>query len=71
VCAAAQSSAAKTAQIVAPSSAVPCALTLMRIQSAFENAGIRFRDNDAGGGIGIRLGASWVFALFAQGEQPR
>ena len=29
--------------------------TLMRIQSAFEEAGIRFLDNDAGGGIGIRL----------------
>ena len=29
--------------------------TLMRIQSAFENAGIRFLDNDAGGGIGVRL----------------
>jgi hypothetical protein len=29
--------------------------TLMRIQSAFENAGIRFLDNDSGGGIGVRL----------------
>jgi DNA-binding XRE family transcriptional regulator len=29
--------------------------TLMRIQSAFEKAGIRFLDNDAGGGIGVRL----------------
>jgi transcriptional regulator with XRE-family HTH domain len=29
--------------------------TLMRIQSAFENAGVRFLDNDAGGGIGVRL----------------
>jgi len=29
--------------------------TLMRIQSAFEQAGIRFLDNDAGGGIGVRL----------------
>jgi hypothetical protein len=28
--------------------------TLMRIQSAFENAGVRFLDNDAGGGIGVR-----------------
>ena len=31
--------------------------TLMRIQSAFENAGVRFLDNDAGGGIGVRLAA--------------
>jgi hypothetical protein len=29
--------------------------TLMRIQSALEKAGIRFLDNDAGGGIGVRL----------------
>ena len=29
--------------------------TLMRIQSALENAGIRFLDNDAEGGIGVRL----------------
>jgi predicted transcriptional regulator len=29
--------------------------TLMRIQSAFEQAGISFLDNDAGGGIGVRL----------------
>jgi len=29
--------------------------TLMRIQSAFEQAGIRFLDNDSGGGIGVRL----------------
>ena len=29
--------------------------TLMGIQSAFEQAGIRFLDNDAGGGIGVRL----------------
>jgi transcriptional regulator with XRE-family HTH domain len=29
--------------------------TLMRIQSAFENAGIRFLDNDVGGGIGVRF----------------
>jgi hypothetical protein len=29
--------------------------TLMRIQSTFEQAGIRFLDNDAGGGIGVRL----------------
>lgn len=29
--------------------------TLMRIQSAFENAGIHFLDDDAGGGIGVRL----------------
>jgi hypothetical protein len=27
----------------------------LRIQSAFEEAGIRFLDNDAGGGIGVRL----------------
>jgi hypothetical protein len=27
----------------------------MRIQSAFENAGIRFLDKDAEGGIGVRL----------------
>jgi hypothetical protein len=27
----------------------------MRIQSAFEKAEIRFLDNDAGGGIGVRL----------------
>ena len=30
--------------------------TLMRIQSAFEQAGIIFLDDDAGGGIGVRLG---------------
>jgi transcriptional regulator with XRE-family HTH domain len=29
--------------------------TLMRIQSAFEEAGISFLDNDAEGGIGVRL----------------
>jgi len=29
--------------------------TLMRIQSAFQGAGILFLDNDAGGGIGVRL----------------
>ena len=29
--------------------------TLMRIQSAFEEAGIRFLDNEAEGGIGVRL----------------
>jgi hypothetical protein len=29
--------------------------TLMSIQSAFEKAGIRFLDNDAGGGIGVRF----------------
>jgi transcriptional regulator with XRE-family HTH domain len=29
--------------------------TLMSIQSAFENAGIRFHFNDANGGIGVRL----------------
>ena len=29
--------------------------TLMRIQSAFEAAGIRFLDSDAEGGIGVRL----------------
>jgi predicted transcriptional regulator len=31
--------------------------TLIRIQSAFENAGIRFLDNDAGSGIGVRRAA--------------
>jgi hypothetical protein len=49
----AQSPAAKTAQISAPLSAVRYVPTLMRIQSAFEEAGIRFLDNDAGGGIGV------------------
>jgi hypothetical protein len=29
--------------------------TLMRIQSAFEQAGILFLDNDLAGGIGVRL----------------
>ena len=29
--------------------------TLISIQSALEKAGIRFLDNDAGGGIGVRL----------------
>jgi transcriptional regulator with XRE-family HTH domain len=29
--------------------------TLMRIQSAFETAGIRFLDSDPEGGIGVRL----------------
>ena len=29
--------------------------TLMSIQSAFESAGIRFLDNEPGGGIGVRL----------------
>jgi hypothetical protein len=29
--------------------------TLMSIQSAFEKAGIRFLDNEPGGGIGVRL----------------
>jgi len=29
--------------------------TLISIQSAFENAGILFFDNDIGGGIGVRL----------------
>jgi predicted transcriptional regulator len=29
--------------------------TLMRIQSAFEKAGIRFIDKDSEGGIGVRL----------------
>jgi len=29
--------------------------TLVRIQTAFEQAGIRFLDIDAGGGIGVRL----------------
>ena len=32
--------------------------TLMSIQSAFEKAGIIFQDEDAGGGIGVRLKAS-------------
>ena len=31
--------------------------TLMRIQSAFERAGVRFIDNDPGGGVGVRLAA--------------
>jgi hypothetical protein len=31
--------------------------TLMRIQSAFEQAGVRFLDNDSGGEIGVRLAA--------------
>jgi hypothetical protein len=31
--------------------------TLMSIQSAFENAGIHFLDNEQGGGIGMRLKA--------------
>jgi transcriptional regulator with XRE-family HTH domain len=31
--------------------------TLMSIQSAFETAGIRFLDNEPGGGIGVRLAA--------------
>jgi hypothetical protein len=30
----------------------------MRIQSAFEQAEILFQDEDAGGGIGVRLKAS-------------
>lgn len=29
--------------------------TLTRIQAAFENAGMLFLDNDADGGIGVRL----------------
>jgi transcriptional regulator with XRE-family HTH domain len=29
--------------------------TLMRVQSALESAGIRFLDNEPGGGIGVRL----------------
>jgi hypothetical protein len=29
--------------------------TLMRFQSAFEQACIRFLDNEPGGGIGVRL----------------
>jgi len=29
--------------------------TLVRIQSAFEKAGIRFTDKDSEGGIGVRL----------------
>jgi predicted transcriptional regulator len=29
--------------------------TLVRIQTAFEQAGIRFLDNDVGGGIGVRF----------------
>jgi transcriptional regulator with XRE-family HTH domain len=31
--------------------------TLMSIQSAFEQAGIFFQDEDAGGGMGVRLAA--------------
>ena len=31
--------------------------TLMSIQTALEKAGIRFLDNDAGGGIGVRRAA--------------
>ena len=31
--------------------------TLMRIQAALEKAGIRFLDNDAGGGIGVQFSA--------------
>ena len=31
--------------------------TLIRIQSAFEKAGILFLDNDAAGGIGLRFAA--------------
>ena len=31
--------------------------TLMRFQSAFEKAGIRFLDNESGGGIRVRLAA--------------
>jgi transcriptional regulator with XRE-family HTH domain len=31
--------------------------TLMSIQSAFEQAGIRFLDNEPEGGIGVRLAA--------------
>jgi hypothetical protein len=34
--------------------------TLISIQSAFEDAGIRFLDNDAEGGIGVRLVAPKV-----------
>jgi predicted transcriptional regulator len=29
--------------------------TLVRIQTAFEQAGIRFLDSDVGGGIGVRF----------------
>ena len=29
--------------------------TIIRIQDALERAGIRFLDNEAGGGIGVRL----------------
>jgi transcriptional regulator with XRE-family HTH domain len=32
--------------------------TVIRLQSAFERAGIRFIDNDAAGGIGVRFAAS-------------
>jgi hypothetical protein len=31
--------------------------TLMRVQLAFEQAGIRFIDNESGGGIGVQLAA--------------
>ena len=34
-----------------------CVSTLMHIQSAFEQAGIRFLDSDVEGGIGVRLEA--------------
>ncbi len=54
-CATAQSSGAKAAQIVVPSSAVLCVTILMRIQSAFERVGIIFLDSDASGGISVRL----------------
>jgi hypothetical protein len=41
----------------------------MRIQSAFEKTGIDLLDNDAGGGIGVRLvqHGQW---LLAQGLRP-
>jgi predicted transcriptional regulator len=32
--------------------------TLVKIQQAFERAGIRFIDADAAGGIGVRLGSA-------------
>jgi hypothetical protein len=49
---------AKQPKKAPPPFTVPCASTLMRIQSACENAGIRFLDNDAAGGIGVRFAVS-------------
>ena len=54
-----QTPASKTSQkwYRQPNCRVRRVSTLMRIQSAFEKAAIRFLDNDAGGGIGVRLAA--------------